>query len=107
MQFTGTVLVPDHLSTGDARLLANKLALARILATIDNPDAPDDDACEDYIEECSSSPTSPASCLKLISEEPPRFHALGRVAGKSTTVTLRPLYMIHHQRFAVYLKVAQ
>ena len=30
VQFTGTVavLVPDHLSTGDARLLANKLALA-------------------------------------------------------------------------------
>ena len=51
---TVTVLVPDHLSTGDARLLANKLALARILATCDNPDAPEDDACEDYAEECSA-----------------------------------------------------
>jgi hypothetical protein len=55
VQFTGTVtvLVPDHLSTHDARLLANKLALARILATTDNPDAPEDDACQDYAEECS------------------------------------------------------
>ena len=55
VQFTGTVtlLVPDHLSIGDARLLGSKLALARILATTDNPNAPEDDACQDYVEECS------------------------------------------------------
>ena len=60
VQFIGTVtiLVPDHLSAADARLLANKLALARILATIDNPDAPEDDACEDYAEECSAKATA-------------------------------------------------
>lgn len=56
LQFTGavTVLVPDHLSPDDRRLLAEKLALARILATIDNPDAPEEDACGDYTEKCSS-----------------------------------------------------
>jgi hypothetical protein len=55
----------------------------------------------------ADSPTSPASCLNLVPEQPPRFLAHGRVAGKSTDLTLSPLYMIHHQRFAVYLKVAQ
>jgi hypothetical protein len=60
VQFTGTVtvLVPDHLSAADARLLANKLALARILATTDNPDAPEEDACEDYAQECSAKATA-------------------------------------------------
>lgn len=60
IQFTGTVtiLVPDHLSATDARLLANKLALARILATTDNPDAPVEDACGDYAEQCSAKSTA-------------------------------------------------
>ena len=47
------VVVPDHLSAHDAKLLAEKLALARIVATCDNPDAPEDDACCEYAEECS------------------------------------------------------
>lgn len=56
VQFSGvvTVKVPDHLSDADAKLLAGKVALARILATCDNPDAPEDDACEDYEGECSA-----------------------------------------------------
>ncbi len=56
VQFTGvvTVKVPAHLSHADAKLLAGKLALARILATSDNPDGPEDDGCEDYAEECSA-----------------------------------------------------
>jgi hypothetical protein len=56
VQFTGvvSVMVPDRLSTADAKLLATKLALARILATTDNPDAPEDDAFTDYGDECSS-----------------------------------------------------
>jgi hypothetical protein len=56
VQFSGivTVKVPDHLSDADAKLLAGKLALARILATSDNPDAPEDDACEEYADECSA-----------------------------------------------------
>ena len=60
VQFTGvvTVTVPDHLSDSDAKLLAGKLALARILATCDNPDAPEDDACQDYAEECSAQATA-------------------------------------------------
>jgi hypothetical protein len=55
VQFNGvvTVLVPKHLSATDAKLLANKVALARILATCDNPDAPEEDACDEYAEECS------------------------------------------------------
>ena len=55
VQFTGTVSVqvPDHLSTTDAKLLATKVTLARILATTDNPDAPEDDAISDYADKCS------------------------------------------------------
>jgi len=55
VQFTGTVIVqvPDRLSPEDAKLLATKIALARILATTDNPDAPEDDAISDYADECS------------------------------------------------------
>ena len=55
LQFTGTVSVqvPDRLSPADASLLASKLALARILATTDNPDAPEDEAVTDYSEKCS------------------------------------------------------
>lgn len=55
VQFTGTVTVqvPDHLSIADARRLATTLALARILATTDNPDAPEDEAFEDYAKGCS------------------------------------------------------
>lgn len=55
VQFTGeiSVLVPDHLSPNDAKLLAQKVALARIVATCDNPDAPEEEACCDYAEQCS------------------------------------------------------
>ena len=55
LQFTGvvSVQVPDRLSPIDAKLLATKLALARILATCDNPDAPEDNAFSDYADECS------------------------------------------------------
>lgn len=55
VQFTGTVSVdvPDHLSPADANLLATKVALARIIATCDNPDAPEEDALDEYADECS------------------------------------------------------
>ena len=55
VQFSGTVSVqvPDRLSPSDATLLATKLALARIVATCENPDAPEDDAFTDYSEKCS------------------------------------------------------
>ena len=55
IQFFGTVsvLVPDRLCGTDAILLATKLVLSRIVATADNPDAPEDDACGDYAKECS------------------------------------------------------
>ena len=56
VQFSGvvSVQVPDRLSPDDAKFLATKLALARILATTDNPDAPEDHAFDDYAEKCSS-----------------------------------------------------
>lgn len=55
VQFSGavTVLVPEHLSDEDAKLLAEKVALCRILPTCDNPDAPEEDACDEYADECS------------------------------------------------------
>jgi len=55
VQFTGvvTVLVPKRLSAADAKLLANKVALARILAICDNQDGPEEDALDQYSEECS------------------------------------------------------
>jgi hypothetical protein len=56
VQFTGVVdvTVPDGLSGADAKLLADKIALARVLATCDNPDAPEDEAFEEYEDECSA-----------------------------------------------------
>jgi hypothetical protein len=50
--FTGvvTVLVPTSVPEDRRATLANKLATARILATTDNPDAPEDNACEEYRE---------------------------------------------------------
>jgi hypothetical protein len=56
VQFTGvvSVMVPDRLPPADAKLLATKLALARILATTENPDAPEEDAFADYADECSA-----------------------------------------------------
>ena len=48
-----TVSIPDGLTEADAKLLAAKLALARVLATCDNPDAPEDDAFEEYQDGCS------------------------------------------------------
>jgi hypothetical protein len=52
-----TVEVPGHLDKKDARLLASKLALAKALATTDNPDAPEEDAFEEYAEKCTRKET--------------------------------------------------
>lgn len=54
IQFQGvaTVLVPDHLKPHDATILANKLTLAQILATADNPDC--GEALEAAFEECEA-----------------------------------------------------
>jgi hypothetical protein len=60
VQFTGivTVNVPDHLSDTDARLLAERVALARILATTNNEDGPEDDAFDDYAANCLAKATA-------------------------------------------------
>ena len=56
--FTGTVTVtlPDDKPSNadDAKLLAKQLALSHVIATCDNPDAPDDVAFEDYLHACSA-----------------------------------------------------
>ncbi len=52
-------------------------------------------------------PGEPASFMKRISVEPLGFRAPGLVAGRPTDITLRPLYAVHHQRFAVYLKAGR
>ena len=51
--FTGTVEVevPAHIPQERREALARKVALARVLATTENPDAPEDDACAEYAEE--------------------------------------------------------
>ena len=49
---TVTVNVPDDVDVQDAKLLAAKKALAYILATLDNPDAPEEDSFDDYFDEC-------------------------------------------------------
>jgi hypothetical protein len=51
--------------------------------------------------------SKPAPCVKLVKKKPIQFQAPGVVDGTKTSVTLRPLYLVHHQRFAVYLKVGQ
>lgn len=53
VEFKGTVevLIPDDVSDFNASLLAPKLALAKILATTENIDAPEDQACEEYLKE--------------------------------------------------------
>lgn len=55
LQFTGTatVYVPATLKDSDARRLGERIALARILAATENPDAPEDEAFEEYVETCS------------------------------------------------------
>ena len=48
--FTGTVEVEVPVAVPQERheALARKVALAQVLATTDNPDAPEDQACEEY-----------------------------------------------------------
>jgi hypothetical protein len=55
VNFKGVVSVdvPNHLRDYDAKLLAKKFALARILATCNNPDSPDEDAFEEYSDSCT------------------------------------------------------
>ena len=56
VSFSGVaeVIVPDHLFLRDAKLLAKKVVLSRILAiTNNNLDGPEGEALEEYMEECS------------------------------------------------------
>jgi len=53
VRFAGVVevLVPISVPVGRRRPLAEKLAVSRVVASLENPDAPDDVACEEYGEE--------------------------------------------------------
>ena len=55
VEFMGTVEVevPSNIPAERRRALASKVALARILATTDNPEAPEAEACDEYEEEFS------------------------------------------------------
>jgi len=55
LKFEGTVsvAVPEHLGDLDAKAMAENMALARILAVTDNPDAPDEEAVASYQQTCS------------------------------------------------------
>ena len=50
VKFEGTVEVevPTNIPLFRVKALAKSVALAKILATTDNPDAPEDAACEEY-----------------------------------------------------------
>lgn len=52
VRFDGTVTVnlPDNLEHAHAQVLAKNFALSRIIATADNPDAPDDYAFDTFQE---------------------------------------------------------
>jgi len=53
VRFQGTVEIelPKGLTKERREFLAKKIVLARIVATMDNPDAPEEDACWEYQEE--------------------------------------------------------
>lgn len=54
--FRGIVYVHTEvgsLTPDEMMVLANKMAISHIVATTDNPDAPDDEAFEDVVEELS------------------------------------------------------
>jgi hypothetical protein len=53
IQFVGTVkaTVPKGIPEDQAIELAKKMVLARVLATMENPDAPEDAACMEYRDE--------------------------------------------------------
>jgi hypothetical protein len=43
--------VPASIPPDRRKALAGKVALARVIATVENPDAPEEDACQGYAEE--------------------------------------------------------
>ena len=45
------VFVPNGITSEQKKALAEKVAHARILATLDNPDAPEQEACDEYAEQ--------------------------------------------------------
>lgn len=46
-----TVEVPNSVPSSRRVPLAEKIALARIVASVDNPDAPESEACDEYADD--------------------------------------------------------
>jgi hypothetical protein len=55
-----TVDLDPQLPVADAAVLARNIALARVLAVVENPDAPEEEAFEDYVEKASETSKSRA-----------------------------------------------
>jgi len=55
LRFDGVakICLPAALSEIDQQILAERTALARVVATFENPDAPEEAAFEEYVNECS------------------------------------------------------
>lgn len=53
VQFSGRVVVTvdDSVPEDQREFLAEQLALAKVLAVVENPDAPEEEACEEYRQE--------------------------------------------------------
>jgi hypothetical protein len=104
VSFTGTVEteVPADVPPERREALARKFALARILATTENPDAPEDDACGEYEEECQIDEATAGrdwdGCLtpgvsgqwSLWKESEADAAVVERLAGKAESAGLEP-----------------
>jgi hypothetical protein len=102
--FTGTVEVEVPVAVPQERheALARKVALAQVLATTDNPDAPEDQACEEYETEfgldeataerewdaCRTTSVNGAWALPTTDDE--LAAAVERLADKVETAGLQP-----------------
>jgi hypothetical protein len=102
--FTGMVEVEVPAAVPQERheALARKVALARVLATTENPDAPEDDACGEYEEEfgldeataerewdaCRTTSVNGAWALPMTDDE--LAAAVERLADKAETAGLQP-----------------
>jgi hypothetical protein len=103
VNFTGTVEVelPADVPQQRRESLARKVAIARILATTDNPDAPEDDACAEYEsefgldeatvgrdwDECRTTGVSGQWSLQADDD---RAAVAGRLADKAESAGLKP-----------------
>jgi hypothetical protein len=106
VSFTGAVEVevPAGVPAKRWEALARKVALARLLATTENPDAPEEDACAEYAEEsrlseatagrdwdgCRTTGASGRWSLRVEAADDERAAVAGRLADKAASAGLEP-----------------